>query len=167
MPIERRYLDPKTIELYNTDRDRPLMQSFMQAQMTNQTPDQLFQQMTGASASDAERNRDDQYDVSPPGMPWEGVSPKQRREMRKQLRRFDQYAREGGTDLVSGFQELVESGAVVVDENGDVYTAMPGRAQNGEDVRLLNAARAWSQYQDELEQMRQQVGQHPLVQGGR
>lgn len=71
---------------------------------------------------------------------------KQRREWRNQLRNFDQYLDAGGTNALSGFQELVENGAMWVDEKGDVYSAVPFRGRSN----MLDVAGRWNDFQNDV-----------------
>jgi len=82
-----------------------------------------------------------------------------RRDHYRQLRTFNRYMKQGGTDLVSGVQELVDSGAAWIDENGDVYTAVPHHDPEG---KILEAFRQWQDRQDQYMNAFQDAGINPM-----
>jgi hypothetical protein len=80
----------------------------------------------------------------------------QRQFWRRQLRTFDETLRRGDPqrridDQIDGIQEMLDSGAMTIDDNGDVYTAVPGVRGKRGNQRLLDAARTYNDwYQDQI-----------------
>jgi hypothetical protein len=163
--IEWRRPDPKTVELYNTDRaykpprDQPVMQDmYMQEMSGGQVSDRELERIRQQLEAELEQYKADENRFHTGGRPQTAAGLRQEaRQHRRQLRGFDRYLKEGGTDLAGGFQELVESGAAWTDEDGNVYTAMPRREGDEEATqRILQAAREWGRMQDTLAKMMQQ-----------
>jgi len=72
-----------------------------------------------------------------------------RRDQRRQLKRFDRALIDPATDTRQGVQELVDSGAIWLnDEDGGVYTSVPHKSRDNE--RFLNAVRDWSAWQQDM-----------------
>ena len=91
--------------------------------------------------------------------PAEKSQEQQRRAWRKQFQLFDKTLKHGDDpqklidDQIQGAQELLDSGAVWIDENGDVYSALdhhPGGEKGTR--RMLDAFKTWGDWRrDQLE----------------
>jgi hypothetical protein len=137
MPIERREIAPKTFELYNTEQMAPPDLPSEQQVAQPDVQAQMFEEMQQKAG------------FAPASKPQE----QQRRAWRKQLQLFDKTLKHNDdpqqliNDQIQGAQELLDSGAVWIDENGDVYGALehhPGGEKGTR--RMLDAFRTWGDW---------------------
>jgi hypothetical protein len=164
MPIEKREIAPKTWELYNTDRDEPNVGPTPVTQAAQETYDSIRSgEMAGKMFEEAqqlERHRikaDIPFDQGARTVQdflrqAHEAPPKQKREWRQQFRTFDQTLKKDPTsdNAISGIQELIDSGAMYMDDNGGVYWAIPN-SNEGRNRRILDASREWGDwYRDQL-----------------
>lgn len=173
MPIEKRRLDDKTYELRNTDRDlpssqgpTPITQAAMDAQDSIRSGERaagMFEEMM-----QAERRSQvlEQHKVKGSEGGWQKAESvddflqsakeatgEQKNFWRKQFGLFDKTLKKGGSldAAVEGVQELLDTGALYMDDDGNVFTAVPGRGGPKRNDRLLDASRAWGDwYRDQL-----------------
>src|SRR5262245_5973984 len=136
--IEWRRLDPKTWELSNKPpaEEPPTYEQYQQEIQPN-----------------AIRMFDEAQQRSPTYAPAELSQEQQRRQWRQQFRNFDKtLKKEKDPDKlfdaqIQGTQELLDSGAMWIDEKGDVYGALerhPGGKKGTQ--RILDAARTWGDW---------------------
>jgi hypothetical protein len=162
MPIEKRKLDEKTYELYNTDRDKPSIgptpitqaaQGMLEGIRSGDVARQMFEE-----AQVKEKHR---VVPSEPGGWAKATSVddflqaareaprEQKSAWRKQFSQFDKTLRGKQVDPnvpIEGIQEMLDTGAIYMDDDGNVYSAVPGRGGPKRNERLLSAAREWGDW---------------------
>src|SRR5262245_57773269 len=145
--IQWKKIEPKVFELSNKPPDQPAMQQALetasqQAEAKDMGLDEFFHYDKGMAMRERER----------PAGPAEARQERlqartTRREHRRQLRLFDRYLAEGGPDPRQGVQELMDSGALRIGEDGGIYSSVP---HGGNKDQLVNAVREWSAWQDSM-----------------
>lgn len=142
MPVERRQIAPKTWEYYNYGDEPQTAPPTVDEPATNATPSQnMFEEMQQKAGF-------------APAAPSQEA---QRRMWRSQLKNFDETLRKGDPrrsidDQIQGVQELLDSGAVWLDDDGNVFSALE-RHPGGEkgNRRMLDAMRTWGDwYRDQI-----------------
>lgn len=148
------WTDPKTVTLSNTPPEMQPPVEFGQAAAmvaAGKSPEEamnLIRALRDPAMGSQEKlhleaamNRPQQREAMAP-------SPSDRRTWRKQLRGINKYIKEGGANVIGGVQELVESGAITVTEDGEVYTAVPFHGNND---ALMDAIGRWNDFQGDLQ----------------
>jgi len=140
--------DPKTWELHNVVQADTPTTTLPPTTTSTTLPEQMF---------------DESYQAAPTYAPAEPSQAAQRREWRKQFRTFDKTLKNPSPgDAVQGIQELLDSGALQMDEDGNVYSSLehPPGGSKARD-RLLGAAREWNDYmRDQAERIGGSMGQY-------
>ena len=165
MPIEKREIAPKTYELYNTDRGipppTPITQAAQEAYDEIRSGDvakQMFEEEqrlvkhrvlpSEPAGWNKATSVDDFLQAA------QGADRDTKNFWRKQASNLDKTLKKdpGNFDLaVEGIQEMLDTGAIYMDDNGGVYTAFPKRGGEKRNDRLLNAAGTWGDwYRDQL-----------------
>jgi hypothetical protein len=156
--VKWNWTDPKTVTLSNTPPPMPPPGLPETPALTNEA--ERIRAMTGVGMSPSEtanmklgmQMRERQREPTPAERA--NAARAQRREHRQGLRNFDKYLQAGGTSTLSGIQELVESGALTITEDGNVYTSVPFRGKGD----LLGAAGQWADFQSDVQMEMSKLG---------
>lgn len=142
--INWKRLDPKTWELSNNPPPNEPGPSPTPPEEPSVIADMYNQQMMNQAQEDAS------------AVHSKANLAHQRVEWRKQMHMFDSTLKNldkfPPDAAISGFQELIDSGAMYLTDDGDVYSAVRGRGTQ-QVGRLLDAARQWGDhYRDQVAQ---------------
>jgi hypothetical protein len=157
--------DPKTIELSNKpppDDQEPLARDAETAPVTaEQKAASDYDEMYGRRLNPMEQEFF-KHDMAVHGAP-EAIERAKRHMHMRQLHNLDHDLRhDPDLDLQSRVQELMDSGALRIDERGDLYSSIP--LGPGANQRILEAARRWQppespqETQDEPDSSTEQFG---------
>jgi hypothetical protein len=155
--IEWRRPEPKVVELYNTEQVAPVPVPGVPYGATP-LPDPAEQQrqalveqrakeletMRQMMRAQAEQGRFELPGYRGPGGPQaeQRPSPQEKRAHRRQLRDFFSEVEDPQSDPLQGIQSLIDSGAIVYDENG-LWIAQPNIGEK-KGQQLLAMADAWA-----------------------
>jgi hypothetical protein len=146
MPIEKRQLDEKTFELYNTDRDNavpppdlPSPSEDQSAKFDRMEQELMLRQMVDESRGEQRAQATEQILEKP--------SKGRLREWRKQTKRFDRFLKKASNaeEIAQGVQEMLDSGAMWLGEGGDVFGSVPIHSEKGRQ-RMVDAAGTYTDY---------------------
>jgi hypothetical protein len=165
--IQWDWLDPKTVQLYNTDRgvsttyESELQQRMLEEQARQLGNEDFFKSATGKMASDRdleaayqrskEKAEDDRKHNEDENKYYNQATPpndEDKAAWNKQIRAYDKYLRkEHGDRPEDGFSELLGTGAVWIGEDGGLWTNSGRLTQR----QLGSLVQGWKQWAQQLE----------------
>ena len=164
MPIEKRKLDEKTYELRNTEPylgPTPITQAAMDAQNSIRSGERSAQMFEEMMKSEQKIQEIERHQVKGGGatsvddflQAAKEAPPEQKHAWRKQFSDLDKNLKKGFDPdfAIPGIQDMLDSGALYMDDDGNVYSSVPGRGGPKRNDRLLYAAKEWGDwYRDQL-----------------